>query len=181
MGLTKIKKKIVFIGGIHGVGKSTLCNSICAHLNAEHHSASELISRIGETNYLSTKRVTNIGKNQDVLITAINKYLGFEKAYLLDGHFCLLNQNGDVAEIPFSTFEAISPVAIVVLFDDPSKIYTRLKERDKERYIISSLSAFQENEINYSKSVASHLNIPYLKANPFVDSEAILKFVAKFL
>jgi adenylate kinase len=140
-----------------------------------------LISRLGKTNYLPNKRVANIGENQDVLITAINEYLDFEKPYLLDGHFCLLNQNGDVAEIPLSTFEAISPVAIVVLFDDPNSIYTRLSERDKERYNTGSLSSFQENEINYAESVASYLNTPYLKANPFVDSEAILKFVAEFL
>jgi broad-specificity NMP kinase len=35
--------KIAFIGGIHGVGKSTICRQICSELNLEYLSASELI------------------------------------------------------------------------------------------------------------------------------------------
>jgi len=33
---------IVFVGGIHGVGKSTICQHICRELNMEYLSASEL-------------------------------------------------------------------------------------------------------------------------------------------
>jgi adenylate kinase len=34
---------IAFIGGIHGVGKSTICQQICDKLNLVYLSASELI------------------------------------------------------------------------------------------------------------------------------------------
>lgn len=171
----------MFVGGVHGVGKSTLCNSIVVRLNAEHHSASELISRIGKVNHSTNKRVADIGKNQDALITAVNEYLVDEKLYLLDGHFCLLNQIGNVAEIPLSTFEAISPVAIVVLFDEPKNIHARLKQRDKERYDVDTLSSFQAKEMSYSELVASNLNVPFLKASPLIDSDEIFRFANSFL
>lgn len=176
-----MKRRILFVGGVHGVGKSTLCNSICAQINAEHHSASELISKFGQVNHSINKRVVDIDKNQDVLIAAVNEYLVGVRPYLLDGHCCLLNQNGDVIEIPFSTFQALSPVAMLVLVDDPTKIFARLKDRDKGRYDVGLLSSFQEKELNYSESVASKLGVPYLKANPFMDDEEIIRFVKRFL
>ena len=176
-----MQRKIIFVGGVHGVGKSTLCNSICTSMNATHHSASELISRFGKVNHSTNKRVENIGKNQDVLITAINEYLATGQSYLLDGHFCLLNRNGEVVEIPFSTFGALSPVAIMVLFDDPIKIFTRLKERDKEKYDIDSLTSFQKKELDYSESIARKLDVPYMKANSFVDGDKLTKFAERFL
>lgn len=176
-----MQRKILFVGGVHGVGKSTLCNSICAQMNSEHHSASELISRLGKVNHSADKRVADIGKNQDVLITAVNEYLIGGQSYMLDGHFCLLNQSGEVIEVPMATFEELSPIAILVLFDDPGNIFTRLKERDKGRYDISLLSEFQEMEISYSESVAHKLDVPYLKANPFVEGKEIIKFAERFL
>ena len=63
-------RKILFVGGIHGVGKSTLCDSICERMNVAHHSASELISKFVKVSHSANKRVTDVGKNQDVLIAA---------------------------------------------------------------------------------------------------------------
>lgn len=176
-----MQRKIIFVGGVHGVGKTTLCNSLCSKFNVIHHSASDLISKLKQIDLPSNKRVDNIDGNQDTLITAINEYLEFDKHYLLDGHFCLLDQDKRVTKIPLSTYTAISPMAVLLLYDDPRNIYARLKERDKERYQMDLLISFQQEEILYSESVASGLNIPYLKANPFMDSEKIEKFVLSLL
>ncbi len=172
-------RKIIFVGGIHGVGKSTLCDSICLHSNAAHHSASDLISKFGKISHSTNKFVADVNKNQDVLISAVNEYL-HDGMYLLDGHFCLLSKEGKVIEVPISTFESLSPVAIIVLLDDPASIYSRLKERDKGKYDIESLSSFQNKELSYSENIAQRLRIPYLRANPFTDAENITKFVQHF-
>jgi adenylate kinase len=42
-------KNIFFIGGIHGVGKSTICQQVCREMNIEYLSASELL-KWGEIN-----------------------------------------------------------------------------------------------------------------------------------
>lgn len=176
-----MQRRILFVGGVHGVGKSTWCNSMCVRTNSVHYSASELISRIGKVSHSTNKRVVDVGKNQDVLVTAVNEYLVGNHSYLLDGHFCLLSQGGGVTEVPVATFEALSPVAIIVLFDDPERIWSRLKDRDKENSDVGFLSLFQDAELNYSESVARKLDVPYLRANPFVDSEIVAGFAERFL
>jgi adenylate kinase len=169
--------KIIFIGGVHGIGKTTLCRSICKKFDVIHHSASELIKRHSHIEFASNARVENIDRNQGVLINAINEYLETNKMYLMDGHFCLLNQDGVVTKIPISTFTAISPIAVILLHDDPSNIHSRLKDRDKEIYDMDLLVSFQQQELDYSRSVAARLNIPYLKANPSTDYEIIDEFI----
>ena len=58
------KRRIVFIAGVHGVGKTTLCNELAARFNIEHFSASNLIAREKEEEHLRNKRVENIAGNQ---------------------------------------------------------------------------------------------------------------------
>lgn len=170
--------KIIFIGGVHGVGKTTLCESVCSKFDVIHNSASDLIKKYSLIEFPSNARIENINRNQDALIRAINKYLDTNKNYLLDGHFCLLDQDGVITKIPLSTFTAISPMAIILLHDDPSNIHSRLKDRDKEIYDVDLLLSFQEQELHDSRSVATKLNTPYLKANPFTDREIIYEFIA---
>ena len=173
--------KIIFIGGVHGIGKTTLCKSVCSEFNVIHHSASELITKHSHIEFQSSARVENIDRNQDALIGAINKYLNTNKTYLLDGHFCLFDQDGRITKMPLSTFMAISPMAIILLHDNPSNIYSRLQDRNREICDLDLLSSFQEQELHYSRSVATKLDIPCLRANPFTDREIIHEFIANLL
>ena len=173
--------KIIFIGGVHGIGKTTLCKSVCSKFNVIHYSASELITKYSHIEFPSNRRIENINRSQDALIRAINKDLDNNKNYLLDGHFCLLDQDGEITKIPLSTFTAISPMAIILLYDNPSNIYFRLQDRDREIYDMDLLLSFQEQELHYSQSVATKLNIPYLKASPFTDREMIYEFIGDLL
>lgn len=95
------KRRIIFVGGVHGVGKTTLCDDLAAKFNIEHFSASTLIAREKEEEHLRSKRVDNIAKNQDHLVVAINKYFNSTSWYLLDGHFCLLNKDNKITQIPY--------------------------------------------------------------------------------
>lgn len=179
--ILNMRRKIIFIGGIHGVGKTTLCRSLCAKFNIEHHSASELISKFKQVEFSSNKLTATIEGNQDALIMAIDEFLVKDAYYLLDGHFCLLDQNGKVIRIPLSTFTSMLPVAIILLYDDPIGIYSRLKERDKEKYDVALLASFQEEEASHSEKIARGLGVPFIKANPFMDSETISSFVVSLL
>jgi len=88
-------RKIIFIGGIHGVGKSTLRKKITNVMDIQSYSASSLIKSVSDLNFPSDKKIKGINKNQDLLIDAVDKYIDPNRYCLLDGHFCLLNQNGD--------------------------------------------------------------------------------------
>lgn len=175
------KNKIIFVGGVHGVGKTTICNTIASRFNIKHFSASNLISLEKEEDHLLNKQVDNVTENQDFLVTAIDKYLNSENWYLLDGHFCLLNKNNEITKIPYSTYQAIYPSAIIVLIDEPDKIYTRLKSRDSIQHELALLRSFQEQEIDYAEEIRDKLSIPYLMCNASESNDKIYSFIENLL
>ncbi|MBD2569276.1 ATP-binding protein [Anabaena lutea] len=171
------KRKIIFVGGIHGVGKTTLCKNIESRYNIKHFSASNLIAEEKTEEHLRNKQVKNIAGNQDFLVTAINKYFKSEHWYLLDGHFCLLNKDNEITKIPYSTYEDISPSAILILVDEPENIYTRLSLRDSIKYNLALLRSFQEQEIDYADYIKDKLNIPYIMYNTSESEDKIYTFI----
>lgn len=176
-----MKRRIIFIGGIHGVGKSTFCQSLASRIKAKHFSASELIMMVKTEESTRSKRVKNINKNQDILICAINEYLNDDVTYFFDGHFCLINDAGEIRKVPEQTFRSISPIALLVLHDEPHNIHKRLNNRDNKKYDLDFIDDFQKQELAYSKQVADSLNIPYCSCNPFTNQNNIYEFVVNVL
>ena len=82
---------VIFVSGIHGVGKDYFTRKIEEELGIKSYSASELISEYGNVNFNSDKKTKNIGSNQDYLLQAIRSEK-LPKEYILNGHFCLLNE-----------------------------------------------------------------------------------------
>jgi adenylate kinase len=175
------QRKIIFIAGVHGVGKTTLCNNLAARFSIEHFSASNLIAKEKEEQHLRSKQVKNIAGNQDYLVAALNKYLNSTDWYLLDGHFCLLSKDNEITRIPYSTYEDIAPSAILILVDKLENIYARLNSRDNIRYDLSLLKSFQEQEILYAEYIRDKLGIPYLMSNPIEDKDEIFTFIKSLL
>lgn len=175
------KRKVIFVAGVHGVGKTTLCNALATKFGIEYFSASNLITKEKEEAHLRSKQVENIAGNQDYLVVAINKYLNDINWYLLDGHFCLLNKDNEITRIPYSTYEGIDPSAILVLVDKPENIQARLDLRDSIRYDLALLRSFQEQEIFYAEYVRDKLRIPYLMSNPIENKEEIFTFIKGLL
>jgi adenylate kinase len=175
------QRRIIFIAGVHGVGKTTLCNALVARFSIEHFSASNLIAKEREEEHLRSKQVENIAGNQDYLVVALNKYLNSTNWYLLDGHFCLLNKDNKITRIPYSTYEGIAPSAILVLVDKPENIYARLDSRDSIRHDLSLLKSFQEQEILYAEYIRDKLSIPYLMSNSIENKDEIFTFIESLL
>jgi adenylate kinase len=157
-------RKMIFIGGIHGVGKTSLCKSISQQFNIAYHSASHLITDMKNEVYSQNKLIENIERNQDLLSLAVDK-LNAEKWFLLDGHFCLLNQDGQITHIPQDTFTRLAPRALIVLTDTIESISNRISVRDKVRFNNQLLHDFQAQETEHSESIAKHLNSSLLNIN----------------
>ena len=172
-----MEHKIIFIGGVHGVGKTFLCNTVREELDIDHYSASDLIKKVKNVKFPTNKHIKGIGGNQNALIIALDKYINSETVCLLDGHFCLLDNQGEVVEVPMAIFSSLSPIAIIVLNDEPSSIYARIKDRDGEVAGVDGITKFQESEIKYSKLVSETLGAPYLLANPTTEAEVIKDFI----
>lgn len=151
--------KIAFIGGIHGVGKSTICRHICSELNLEYLSASELLKWQDINEDANNKKVKDIPDTQNRLILGLTNRVQKDKSYLLDGHYCLLNSDNEVVNIPLDTFEKINPISLNLILGDISEIKKRLETRDNKPYDYSLLERLQSEELTYAKQLSKKLGI----------------------
>lgn len=168
---------IIFVGGIHGVGKSYQCANACEQLGATHLVAGDLLKAEKQQSADSNKRVTSIGQNQDVLVCALERVLVPGRTYLLDGHFVLMNAEGTISDIPSHTYETIAPRAVVLVVDEPSEIATRLRQRDGRSYEPAFLRELQDRETAHARVICDVLETPLLVVAPEVAVVEILKLV----
>lgn len=151
---------IAFIGGVHGVGKSTLCKKICDEVRLEYLSASDLLKWTEINNDDRNKKVKDIPATQERLIHGLTNTIDKNVSYLLDGHYCLLNKQNDIVKIPLSTFQKISPISFNIIIGDVSEIKSRLEIRDERPYNYDLLNLMQETELNYAKDLSENLGVP---------------------
>ena len=86
---------LIFIAGVHGVGKGYLCSFAKDDFGVTHVSASELIKNNSNIKFDNSKLTATPDKNQSILLTALNALKSKVSNILLDGHFTLINKNGD--------------------------------------------------------------------------------------
>jgi len=153
---------IIFIGGIHGVGKGTICKEIASKTDLIHITASEIL-KWNEISSSDNKLVNNISSTQERLINGLKSLIKNDKRYLLDGHFCLLNSNGIPCKIDEDTFDSINPKIISIVIDDIGKIVDRLEKRDNKKYNIKILDELQKMEIEYAIYLSKKYSIPYIE------------------
>jgi adenylate kinase len=154
--------KIIFLGGIHGVGKGALSKKLISELNLGYLSASNLLKwkNISKGN---NKKVANIPNTQEKLLDALSNKCKNNEQYILDGHFCLLNKNGMVEKVSLDIFVKINPILVVVATTDEKLIQQRLEERDKRYYNLDILKNMQKIEKEYAHEIALRLDIPFLE------------------
>lgn len=151
-------KNIIFVAGIHGVGKTTYCKELSKTLNIQHYSCSNLIRQYKFLSN-SNKFAENIDKNQDFLLQSIDTLLKNDETCILDGHFCLLDEFGTITKIPSSTFEKINPIKIILLTNDINYIYNNLFKRDRTSYSKTLLEEFSNSEIEYARLISKKFKI----------------------
>ncbi len=153
---------LIFIGGIHGVGKGTICNKICKQTDFVHITASEIL-KWNEISRPDNKKVENIQNTQDRLIAGLDKVLKKNENYLLDGHFCLFNSEGQVEKVPMETFEKIAPKLIVIVIAKIDLIKERLEKRDNKKYDFDLLKSMQTFEKEHAQKISSKPNVPFVE------------------
>lgn len=168
---------MIFISGVHGVGKSYFCNKVKEKLGIDTFSASKLISERKHSGFSRDKLIPDIDDNQQYLLMAVQDLNATGSDYLLDGHFCLLNADGNVTRIPKDTFIALNPDAIVLLTEKPKIIAERRRQRDGIDHNTDSIQQFQEEETTYAGEVAETLGIPLKVSSGADDLENTLDFV----
>ena len=128
----------------------------------------------------TNKQVSDIQGNQTYLIHAIKMLQQTKEKFLLDGHFCLLDEKRAIKRIPFETFRDLRPDAIILLTENPDIIAQRRKKRDGAQVSVQEIKLFQKEEITYARQVASQLSIRLFISNGKNDLLKAVDFI-KFL
>ncbi|CAH3472253.1 AAA family ATPase [Citrobacter freundii] len=150
---------LIFIAGVHGVGKGYLCKKYVESNHAIHKSASQLIREYGQIELPTSKLTEDIDRNQLILLAAVDNLTQNGCILLLDGHFALVSKDGTITAIETDVFKRLNPDGVILLQNDTDLITQRIIERDGDtiRYDISSLI---EHEKDNAKKICTDLDIP---------------------
>lgn len=153
-----VKNNLIFLAGIHGVGKGYFCDKIKEQVKIHIYGASQLI-REGQGEIKTNKQVQNIQNNQDILIEQIEKK-SQQGLFILEGHFCLIDKENNVQRIPALAFTQLNPKEIFLLEESAENIQKNLIARDSIKYDVDLISTFLIEERAYAVEMAKKLNIP---------------------
>lgn len=154
---------IIFIGGIHGVGKGTICSKIQREIDLMHLSASEILKWSEVSPDPTNKLVKDIPDTQQRLIKGLESVIEPSQRYILDGHFCLFDWDGKVNPVPIETFMKISPILLSVVICDVGIVANRLQARDNKKYDRMKIEKMQNIELEHAQLVADKLNVDLIE------------------
>lgn len=179
--IENLKKNIIFVGGVHAVGKSRFAE----YVKKDNDSVNLLsASEILKWKDSKEKEVENVGINQNLLVENLQRLVDIDKPYLLDGHFCLMNSNGEIERVPMRTFQDINPEMIILLVEDVEVILKRLKDRDDKKYDPQLIELLCENEYSWAHDVADYLGVDIytIKVSEYEKVKPVISdFVSQFM
>ncbi len=153
---------IIFVAGIHGVGKTFLGAPVAQKLGIRHATASQLIrEELGLQSWRVDKRVSGLDENQAALVSATKRLHSSGQNLLLDGHFVLRGTNGEFNEIDPQVFRDLRIGAVLLLEADNNVVIERLKVRDNTSWTSSELQSLAEREEAHARRVSSALGIAF--------------------
>lgn len=155
-----VKGSTIFIAGVYGTGKSTMCSVLSEMLHIPAFSAGDLISATNGEQYGVNKAVSDKNKNQLLLAERVRQLTQKNKKIILAGHFCIFNADNDVEVLPESVYPALDISRIILLESDIQTIISNLRRRDGKNYPAKSVSVSIEKEREQSKQIAEQLNCP---------------------
>jgi adenylate kinase len=151
---------IIFVAGIHGVGKTFLGAPVAQQLGIRHATASQLIRKErGLQSWGADKRVSGLDENQAALVSATKRLHSSGQNLLLDGHFVLRGTNGAFNEIDPQVFRDLQIGAVLLLEADTDVVIDRLRVRGDTSWSPMELRTLAAREEAHARHVSSALGI----------------------
>lgn len=151
----------IFVAGIHGVGKTYLAAQLPDRIGLMHTSASKLIrEELTMPSWGTDKRVSDIDANQIALAAAVKRYNDAGTRLLLDGHFVLLNTQGEFSCLGTEVFRSLNLCGVVLIEADPYTVGARVRERDGQELSVEQMQEFIVTERMQAQLVCEELGIP---------------------
>jgi adenylate kinase len=155
---------VIFVGGVHGVGKSTCCGQVAQLAGCLHFAASEIIrSERAHAIASAGKLVADVDGNQRLLIRGF-RTLRQETGttpILLDGHFAMRDGLGEIQPVSVDVFRSLEIDQVVCLVDDASAIAVRIRQRDGAAPANREIADLQDAELRHARLVAAALAVPF--------------------
>lgn len=148
----------IFIAGIYGVGKSTICIKLFEQTNIPYFSAGDLISEINGEKYGANKSVNDKDDNQIILAKKVHELNEKHGKIILAGHFCIFNKTNNIEILPESVYFNLNISQIILLEADATIVENHLNIRDNKSYSKDSLIQLIERERLQSKNISHKLN-----------------------
>ena len=158
-------KRLIFIGGVHGSGKTTIGSKAALSLGADFKSCSQIIRIERQAKIVSTPDIADVEMNQLALISGLKRLRSSSGTVILDGHFTLKTKNQGILPISISVFESMLPDVLFLVETSASVICRRLASRDGSCPTEADVLAHQENERRAAALVSRHLDRPLVVLN----------------
>lgn len=151
----------IFIAGIYGTGKSTMCLALADRLHIPAFSAGDLISTVNGEQYGANKTVADKDNNQVLLSEQVRELCEEHEKIILAGHFCIFNADNEVEVLSESVYQTLNITRIFLLEADSQTIIEHLKKRDDRIYSEESVIALSKKEREQGERIAKQLKCPF--------------------
>jgi adenylate kinase len=150
-----MSKGCIFVGGVHGSGKTELCKKIQERIDCVYLSASQLLKWSKKE-----KNVENVQENQRILKELLKKEMQDDKLYLIDGHFALWNNENECEMVPLWLYENLGLKCIIMVEMNAETICKRLFSRDHFEVGLGKTKQLISTEKANAQFVSKNLSIP---------------------
>jgi adenylate kinase len=154
---------VIFLAGVHGVGKGFLGTHVANSMGITHLTASQLIrEEKGQATWGVDKKISDLDDNQLALLRAVNQWRLTHEIILLDGHFVLRNALGVLTPLATLLFKELHLAGVVLLTEDENVIASRLALRDNRAPDVQVIFDLAEAELIHANLVCTALGIPLI-------------------
>lgn len=156
-----MKGSIIFIAGVHGVGKGTLAKQVSKETGISCFTASDLIKESKRAPVDYQKNVIDAEKNQEYLVSMVLEKTIVHDPLILDGHFTLWSDQ-EVFSIPIAVFQNLPIQAIILVEEPPETVGSRLSVRDGSSKTVEQIAQALKRERDRAMLVQQELGVPML-------------------
>lgn len=150
----------IFVAGIHGVGKTFLCQFYSESSGVLHESSSALIRREKATAEWSVdKKAVDIDENQIALNRSVHRILKTGTRLLLDGHFVLIDAQENLISLDVSVFQQLGLSGVILIEASEALIAKRLSDRDASKSVVD-VQRFLKAERQQAENICKALSVP---------------------
>jgi adenylate kinase len=156
-------KKLIFVTGLPGVGKTTLAKRIAATRQFMYVSAGSLIISAHQARERDELKDGDVLDNQAILVGGFRAATrGYDGVILLDGHVMIRGQD-DLTVISESVFRELGCDHLVVLTNDPHQIANNLSQDTSRKRLFRTIEELEYDQARIVARVyelAEHLRCP---------------------